>query len=236
MQLSEAISAYVDAFSQKDADPRSAFDAIERFRESNCELSADLIQEMILILGQRDSRWLPQLGVAQILWGYRNLDEALLEPLLGAAIEIQNPSVNRDFLTPCLKSFGAERVSEWLAETFTDADLVHRIGISSLVYWLDYYPIDVEELFRRKRNGLEVDGWMAHRAIDAGPLKKVIAEASRRTDNLVERYFYRQALPELPELFTNVPHHAAALCEVIDGNEAYEDLLYNRLAWQRPAN
>ncbi len=228
MLLDEALAVYLDRPSS-----RASHDAMKQFFESNPRLDNNATKALVSILQLRDNEWLPQLFAAHLLSRYDEFDSELMEPLLWAAIEVQNPSVNKDFLMPCLNAIRAEAVIDWLVETFANAGQVHRIGISNLVYWLTGYSVDPFELRQRKKDGIEVDEWLASHAIDATKLKNVIAEAARVTDNLVERYHYRLALAEMPELFPDVPDCATALTERIAGNSEYEELLYDRLGWRR---
>ncbi|MFG0253950.1 MAG: hypothetical protein ACF787_02450 [Rhodopirellula sp. JB053] len=228
MQLDEALTVFLDG-----PYTVASREAINEFCESNPRLPDDVTQQLVSILRLRENGWLPQLFAASLLSRYDELDPRLMEPLLWAAIEVQNPSVNKDFLMPCLNAFSAEAIIDWLVGTLTYADQINRIGISSLVYWLKGRSVDPVEWRQRKKDGLEVDKWLASHAIDATKLKMVIAESARTTDNLVEQYHYRLALPEMPELFLDVPDCASGLTDRITGNSDYEELLYDRLGWQR---
>ena len=234
MDLSDAIRAWCDAWSPPDIDPGTAHKIRDDFCRENPSLAAIDTNELAAILTSKADRWLPQLFVANLLSRHDRFDTALMIPMLRAAIDNPDPSSNRDFLTPCLQSFGSESVVKWLADAFRRGSLLDRLGVANLVYWLHSTPVDIFELRRRKANGIPVDQWLASHLIDSTELTCLIAGSAMATDHLIERYFYRQALPDHPELFTGVPADAMELERAIAGDPDYERLLYDELQWQRP--
>jgi len=211
-----------------------------KIRDEFCRIHPTLeridTNELIAILDSTTDRWLPQLFVADILSRHEDFNSTLMVPLLRAAIANPDPSSNRDFLTPCLKSFGSEKVVNWLARSFVDAPLLTRIGIANLVYHLRYEPVDFNELRRRRAKGIATEAWVESHAIDSSPLTDLIVKAASSTDNLIELYFYRQALSDMPELLKGVPRDAMELERAIAGQPQYERLLYDDLNWTRIAD
>ena len=234
MELNEQLAIWIDSW--KSQSPATAYTAAWEFCEVNSVLTADQIQQLIEILSQQKDRWLPQLFVAHITSRYKSFDRKLMAPLLRAGIEIPDASANGDFTHPCVEAFGADDVIDWLTAEFEEADIVHRIGISNLVYHLRGRRLDVMEFRRRKKAGIPVERWLKEHAIDSTKLKNAIAKAAQETDNLIERYFYHLALPERPDLFPNIPSYATELESRIAGNDQYEHLLYDLLKWKRPGN
>ncbi len=233
MNLTDAIAEYVDAWSASTPNPAAAFAVLDAFCAANPSLDESLVSGLDAVLRRKDSLWSPQLFVANVLSRFRNFDRSLMAPMLQAAVDMPDPSSNRDFLTPCLYSFGAKDVIDWLVEKFANADFAERVGIANLVYWLSSYPVDPVEMRRRQSAGLEVDEWLRAHEIDANALKDVIEEATKSSDNLVELYFYCLALPDRKHLFSDIPNDAMELEARIAGNERYEHLLYDELGWPR---
>lgn len=233
MNLTDAIAKYVDAWAAPTPDPSAAFEVIDEFCNSNPSLDGTLVSEFEQVLRRKEDRWLPQLFIANVLLHFRKFDRSLMAPMLQAAIDNPDPSSNRDFLTPCLYSFGAGDVVDWLVNKFGDANLIERVGIDNLVYWLDGYPVDVEEMRQRQTSGFEVREWLRSHEIDASSLKDEIEEAAKSSKNIIELYFYRTALPDRQHLFSDIPRNAEELKERIAGEAHYEHLLYHQLEWPR---
>jgi len=148
--------------------------------------------------------------VADLLYLYDKFDHDLLEPLLLTAINHKDPSFNRIFLRPSITAFGTRAVADFLVDRFSEGDIVQRIGISSLVYWL-----------RPQENG-EVDD-----------LHKIILEKANTTDNLVELYYYKLRYPDLIKNSSKIPNDAEELLKAIKGNNEYETLLFDKLNWTK---
>ena len=129
--------------------------------------------------------------------------------MLRAAIEIGDPSFNRVFLRPCLTIYGNKAVVGYLAETFRTGNFVDRIGVSLLTYWQRIYGAEISLLYRS------------------------VEETAQTTDNLIELYHYKLALPHRKDRFPDIPDDAAALQQRISGNTEYEHLLYEQLRWQK---
>lgn len=233
MTLASTLSEYTNAWSEPDRNPRRGFEIVDEFCDEHPRLNRSLTTEFAAILQRKDDRWFPQLFVANVLTRIRDFDRQLMEPMLRAAVEMPDPSANRDFLTPCFYAFGAEDVVAWLVDAFSTANFVERVGIANLVYWLRSFPVDMGELRERKSSGLDVDNWLRSHDIDANPLRDAIQNAANATQNLVELYFYSLALPERQHLFEDVPKDASELETRIQGHAHYGHLLYDELGWPR---
>ena len=59
----------------------------------------------------------------------------LLEPFLQAAIHETNPSFNRQFVEPCIASFGHRRVNEYLLDVVESDDGAAIAGAVAALYW-----------------------------------------------------------------------------------------------------
>lgn len=233
MTLSSTLAEYTDAWSEPDRNPRRAFELVDEFCNAHPKLDHSLTAEFAAILRRKHDRWFPQLFVANVLARIPAFDRELMEPMLQAAVEMPDPSTNRDFLTPCLCSFGADDVVAWLVEAFSNANFVERVGIANLVYWLRSYPVDMDELRKRKSSGQDVDDWLRSHDIDTHPLRDAIQTTAKATRNLVELYFYSLALPDRQHLFAEIPKDAVELEIRIAGHADYERLLYDELGWPR---
>jgi hypothetical protein len=184
-------------------------EVLKSFKKNNKHLSHSQTLELQSLL--KDSNdWQDKYFVADLLYLYKKFDWILAESLLNCAIEFKDPSFNRIFLIPCLRVFGAKKISLVLRDKFIRGDLVTRIGISSLCYWI-----------RPKKDK------------DIEELRKAIVTQSNNTQNLVELYHYRLAIGESVS-DKHVPKNAMELSKAIEGNEELEDLLYNKLSWLRP--
>lgn len=154
--------------------------------------------------------WADKFFVADLLYLYKPIPQQLLDAMLNCAISLPDPSFNRIFLIPCTNSFGMPIVAGFLAEKFNKGDQLIKIGIAKLLYWIrPEKKSEADELFNAVLSHAEV------------------------TENLVELYVYQLAFkkPLKPGLI--LPQNSAELTAAIKGNEAYEDLLYNKLNWQK---
>ena len=103
MDVIEAKAQYVAAWSGP-TPGAGAHNVVLQFCDANPALNEDQVHDLSTILTERADRWLPQLFVTQVLMRYDSIDRSLFEPLIDAAIELPDPSANRDFLTPCLQT------------------------------------------------------------------------------------------------------------------------------------
>ncbi len=195
-------------------DRQAAFAAVDLFCKSNPVLDSNVVSSFVGILKSKDDRWDPQTFVRSVLERYDSFDSKLMAPMLRAAIEMNDPSWNKYFLYPCVRSFDPALVVGWLADAFSSGDRLDRIGVSRLMFWLEC--------------------WSEGHSIDATDLKTAIENTATKSNNLIELYFYRMALPEHADLFPGIPDGASDLQKAVCGNEDLETLLYNKLGWRRP--
>jgi hypothetical protein len=61
--------------------------------------------------------------------------ETLFAPVLNAAIDETNPSLNRDFIEPCVRVFGVHRVTEYLFDVVERGTDFQKAGAVNALYW-----------------------------------------------------------------------------------------------------
>ena len=149
--------------------------------------------------------------VADLLYLYESFDIKLLTPLLNSAIHHNDPSFNRIFLFPCVHAFGIEIVIKELVTRFQNTDLIERIGIAKLVYWL-----------RRKTNENECE-----------LLCQELEKKAQQTENLVELFYYKLALPKDTIYKEGIPDNADELIDAVKGDKDLEFIIFEKLNWSR---
>jgi len=187
-------------------------EVLNNFKASHPSLSKDQTTQLVDILtsnGQIENKYF----VADLLYLYDNFDIELLDPMLLTAINYGDPSFNRIFLRPCLKVFGTKQIADILADKFKKGDILQRIGISKLVYWLE-----------PQENG------------EADSLHQAIIDKANSTDSLIELYHYKLIYSDKIKQISEVPSSASELIKAIQGNKEYEDLLFNKLRWVNRIN
>ena len=80
------------------------------FKVNNPTLDESQIIELVMILKDSNDDWRPKYFVADLLYYYDKFGIDLMEPMLNLAIDCKDPSFNRIFLRPCLRSFGDSEV------------------------------------------------------------------------------------------------------------------------------
>lgn len=65
-----------------------------------------------------------------------SIPKLLLPFMLQAAITETNPSRNKDFLIPCIATYGKEKISAILAEISKNGTETEKQGVERLSYWL----------------------------------------------------------------------------------------------------
>lgn len=183
--------------------------ALSEFKANNQNLSEQQTAELINIL-QNNSEISDKYFVASLLYLYDNFSKDLFKSLLKTAINHKDPSFNRIFLRPCLRTFGTKAVADYLVDQFNKGDIIERIGISNLIYWL--HP---------QENG------------EADQLHHTILEKANNTSNLVELYHYKLRYKNKLKHASNIPDNTEDLIKAINGNKEYEKLIFNQLGWTR---
>lgn len=180
------------------------------FKELNPILSAQHTADLIELL-KNSNEITHNYFVADLLYLFPQFDSELLEPLLQAGINCNDPSYNRIFLRPCISTFGIKTVANKLIDKFMKADVVDRIGIANLIYWLR--PQENENLDR---------------------LHETFINEMNKSTNLVELYHYKLRYSNKIKGADKIPNSASELIQVIKGNKEYEDLLFNKCGWVNP--
>ena len=209
MTIESALQNYIEAGNSYAADYGVENPVLTQFRSDNNALDAAQTDQLVALLSEKRTDWNRQIFVADLLYYYDQFDEALLSSMLDTGIEFLDPSFNRIFLRPCLNAFGPLKVVDRLSLRFKTGNSKTRIGISNLCYWLKCYDVDFPEL------------------------QSLMLTACRESENIVELYYYRMAMPEDFSEFETVPDHATALINEISGDAGHERLLYDELGWNR---
>jgi hypothetical protein len=182
---------------------------LNKFKDDHPTISKFEIETFNKILTTSND-WEEKFFVADLLYLYPTFDIILLDPLIENAISYSDPSFNRIFLRPCITVFGVQLVSDILADKFSSSDIVTKINISSLVYWLE------------RNDNHEISN-----------LEDVIVDRSNKTDNIIELYHYNRYFPDKVGLSKKIPQDAEELIRCIKDNNKLEDLLFNKLGWRQ---
>jgi len=81
-------------------------------------------------LREEETKWF----VAAVFQRY-SVPKLLFKPFLNAAINEPNPSTNRQFVQPCVDSFGHRRVNEYLLDVVEASDNTAIAGAIAALYW-----------------------------------------------------------------------------------------------------
>lgn len=182
---------------------------LAEFKAHNQNLSEEQTTELVNLL-QSDIEVSDKYFVADLLYLYDSFNRELFETLLIIAIHYKDSSFNRIFLRPCLRVFGTNEVVDSLSDRFNQANIIERIGISKLVYWL-----------RIHENG------------NIDKLDHTILKKANQTSNLIELYHYKLRYGNKIKHGNNIPDNAEDLIKVIKGNKEYEELLFDKLGWTK---
>jgi hypothetical protein len=210
MKIAAAIKEYIKSGDFFARDYEQDNKILSQFKKDSPELSAMETRELIKILKKNDE-WPKKLFAADLLYFYDSFDIEILDPLIENAIIYPDASFKRIFLRPALRVFGTELISEILTQKFVEGDVIRKIRISSLVYW-----IEREDNSQTKK------------------LEDAIVKQAKKTDNIIELYYYNRYFPDKVGIEQRIPNNADELIEVINGNTELEDILYNRLGWTKP--
>jgi hypothetical protein len=82
-------------------------------------------------LKQDDKKWY----VANLFSLQKDIPEQLFEHFIDAAIKETDPSFNQEYINPCLRVFGFERVFELLNQQFKNGSDEIKIGVCKAYYW-----------------------------------------------------------------------------------------------------
>lgn len=87
----------------------------------------------VAALNEAPKKWF----VAKLLERVNPVPSILFDPLLTAALEELNPSANRVFITPCVRTFGQQAVKARLNELVTQSERHSADSITRAMYWVD---------------------------------------------------------------------------------------------------
>jgi hypothetical protein len=205
--IADTIKEYKDLGDYFSPEHECDNEVLDNFKKRNRSLTKDYVGELKLILDGSDKH--AKFFVADLLYLYNDFDEALLEPMVTNAIRYKDPSFNRVFLNPCTTRFGYRKVIDVIKEKFVKGDIVDKIGVGRLLYWL------------RPEDSTQMDVLMDE-----------IIKRSNETDNVVELYHYKLCITSIDKN-GNIPSDAEGLIEKIKGNKELEDLLFNKLEWSK---
>ncbi|KAB1230181.1 hypothetical protein [Chryseobacterium viscerum] len=209
MQIKAALEKYKIIGDYFVPDYERENEVLTEFKANNQNLSEQQTVELVDLL-QSDIEISDKYFVADLLYLYDSFNRELYETLLITAIHYKDPSFNRIFLRPCLRVFGTKEVVDTLSDRFNQANIIERIGISNLVYWLRIYE-----------NG------------NVDKLDHTILKRANQTANLIELYHYKLCYGNKIKHGNNIPDNAEDLIKVIKGNKEYEELLFDKLGWTK---
>jgi hypothetical protein len=79
----------------------------------------------------------PKWFMFQLLRESQSLADIFFVPVLDAAIDEVDPSYNRHFVEPCLRSFGPRRVNEYLLSVVESGTDFRKAGAVNALYWAE---------------------------------------------------------------------------------------------------
>lgn len=87
----------------------------------------------IAALNEVPKKWF----VAKMLERVSPVPRLLFDPLLVAALEEPNPSANRVFIAPCVRTFGSDAVKTRLHELATQSERHSAESVARAMYWVE---------------------------------------------------------------------------------------------------
>lgn len=100
-------------------------------RESNRSWTNNDIEDFSYYLNEVDKKWF----VANLFTLQEKIPEKLFDPFINAGIKEPDPSQNADYINPCLRVFGFERVFDLLDNKFQKGSNEIKIGVCKAYYW-----------------------------------------------------------------------------------------------------
>lgn len=146
MNIKETLENYIEKGEFFSPDYERDNEILKDFKENNPTLDQEQINELVMILKDFNNEWKTKYFVADLLYYYDKFGHDLMEPMLNLAINYKDPSFNRIFLRPCLRSFGDSEVIQWLIEKINNSTIEEKKGIANLLYWLNISGADTTEL------------------------------------------------------------------------------------------
>lgn len=104
---------------------------LRQFRMQFKGFSDTDITTLKAFLIDNDKKWF----VAHLLDNLDTFPDDLLEPMLMAAVNEQDPSLNNDFVKPCRRVFDYVDIQNILLDIFRNGDKDKKIGVLKVLYW-----------------------------------------------------------------------------------------------------
>jgi len=209
MQLKDCLEEYKLLEDYWAPDYKCRNKALISFKLKHKVLSEEHVFELKNLL-ESETTGPDQFFVADLLYLYRGFSSELFEPMINRAILYRDPSFNRIFLRPCAATFGWTAVADLLTEKFRAGDILVKLGINSLVYWI------------RPKNDDDIKA--TERLFET-----IIATANQST-NLVEIYLYGLRFKNRMTYKGYMPNDADDLLKKTRGIPSCEELLI-KLGW-----
>lgn len=94
--------------------------------------SAHALSWFVSALQRSPQKWF----VAAVMAEANPVPRTLLDPMVKAALLEPNPSSNRYFIDPCLRTFGAEQVISRINALSTTPGVAEHDGVRQVMYWV----------------------------------------------------------------------------------------------------
>ena len=111
----------------------------------------------------------------------------LQSSMIQAAVEVENPSTNRQFVEPCVRSLGALGTLKTLRKTLEEGSVVEQTGAVDALYWVNSNPRN--EDLADERASLRQIMIRLFLEIDFVPLQRSIISKLTPTSGEVEPLF-----------------------------------------------
>ena len=141
MDIQSALREYIkeENFFAPDYDREN--EALQKFQSTHTFLSHAETEYLKNILEDSDDIY-EKIFVADLMYLYNPIPDNLLPAMLRNGIKFEDPSFNRIFLRPCIKSFGYGKIEKMLDEIEHNGSTLEKVGVARLRYWLR--PIEPE--------------------------------------------------------------------------------------------
>ena len=104
---------------------------------SNFSNSKESILWLAEALTDDSKKWF----VADLMKNINPIPKELLNNLIYAALLEKNPSINRFFIGPCVKTFGQRIVTDIVCSYKFDPAVISNGGIEPVLYWIPGYAV-----------------------------------------------------------------------------------------------
>ncbi len=94
--------------------------------------NSDSLSWFTSALAHPNKKWF----VAKLLEKVNPVPKALLDDLVFSSLIEDDPSFNKWFITPCVKSFGVEQVKSIILTFASHPQVVENDGVNKVMYWV----------------------------------------------------------------------------------------------------